>query len=126
MRSAHIFPVCGSCSGRLPRRIGRNRRSGVCARRDYVVSQEFGADLLLVAMMQYLRVIFVVLTASLVAGLWLGPEHPVSGAVTIPSTRSGDTNVLFLIETLAIAATGAWLGLRLKIPAGGLLVPMAV
>ena len=74
------------------------------------MSQEFGADPLLVAMMQYLRVIFVVLTASLVAGLWLGPEHPVSGAVATASARSGDTNVLSLIETLAIAATGAWLG----------------
>src|SRR5215210_8000604 len=31
-----------------------------------------------------------------------------------------------LIETLAVAAAGAWLGLRLKIPAGGLLVPMTV
>src|SRR5215210_6664842 len=90
------------------------------------MSQEFGADPLLVAMMQYLRVIFVVLTASLVAGLWLGPEHPVSGAVATASTRSGDTSVLSLIETLAIAATGAWIGLRLKIPAGGLLVPMAI
>jgi uncharacterized protein len=90
------------------------------------MSQEFGADPLLVAMMQYLRVIFVVLTASLVAGLWLGPEHPVSGAAATASTQSGDTNVLSLIETLAIAATGAWLGLRLKIPAGGLLVPMAL
>src|SRR4051812_37446185 len=90
------------------------------------MSQEFGADPLLVAMMQYLRVIFVVLTASLVAGLWLGPEHLVSGAVAIPSPRSGDTNLLFLIETIAIAAMGAWLGLRLKIPAGGLLIPMAV
>jgi len=90
------------------------------------MAQEFGADPLLVAMMQYLRVIFVVLTASLVAGLWLGPEHLVSGAVAIPSPRSGDTNLLFLIETIAIAAMGAWLGLRLKIPAGGLLIPMAV
>ena len=90
------------------------------------MSQEFGADPLLVAMMQYLRVIFVVLTASLVAGLWLGPEHPVSGVVATASTQSGDTNVLSLIETLATAAAGAWLGLHLKIPAGGLLVPMAV
>src|SRR4051812_42593513 len=90
------------------------------------MSQEFGADPLLVAMMQYLRVIFVVLTAFLVAGLWLGPEHPVSGVVATASTRSADTSLLSLIETLAIAATGAWLGLRLKIPAGGLLVPMAL
>ena len=77
-------------------------------------------------MMQYLRVIFVVLTASLVAGLWLGPEHPVSGAVAPASTRSASTSFLPLIETLAIAAAGTWLGLRLNIPAGGLLVPMAV
>ena len=89
------------------------------------MSQEFGADPLLVAMMQYLRVIFVVLTASLVAGLWLGPEHPVSGAVAPASTRSASTSFLPLIETLAIAAAHmAWLALN--IPAGGLLVPMAV
>src|SRR5689334_24268533 len=49
-----------------------------------------------------------------------------SGTLPMPSsTQSGNTNVPFLFETLAIAATGAWLGLRLKIPAGGLLVPMA-
>jgi membrane AbrB-like protein len=90
------------------------------------MSQEFGADPLLVAMMQYLRVIFVVLTASLVAGLWLGPEHPVSGAVATTSSRAGEANILSLIETLAVTAAGAWLGLRLKIPAGGLLVPMTV
>ena len=53
--------------------------SGLRVTQRFAMSQEFGADPLLVAMMQYLRVIFVVLTASLVAGLWLGPEHPVSG-----------------------------------------------
>ena len=89
------------------------------------MSQEYGADPLLVAMMQYLRVIFVVLAASLVAGLWLGPEHPVGGVVATAPARSGGTSLLPLLETLAIAATGAWLGSRLKIPAGGLLLPMA-
>ena len=90
------------------------------------MSQEFGADPLLVAMMQYLRVIFVVLTASLVAGLWLGPEHPVSGAVAAAPSPLAGASIISLIETLAVAAAGACLGLRLKIPAGGLLVPMTV
>ena len=90
------------------------------------MSQDFGADPLLVAMMQYLRVIFVVLTASLVAGLWLGPEHPVSGAVAAAPPPLAGASMISLIETLAVAAAGAWLGLRLKIPAGGLLVPMTV
>src|SRR5215212_2278373 len=112
--------------GSLPGRTAAWGTSAGAASAMVAMSQEFGADPLLVAMMQYLRVIFVVLTASLVAGLWLGPEHPVSGAVATPSSPSIDASLVSLIETLAVAATGAWLGLRLKIPAGGLLVPMAV
>ena len=71
----------------LDRRMGNLRRRGI--RHGCHVSG-IGADPLLVAMMQYLRVIFVVLTASLVAGLWLGPDQPVSDALATTSSRSAD------------------------------------
>src|SRR3954452_3318763 len=101
--------------GSLPASTAAWGTSAGAASAMVAMSQEFGADPLLVAMMQYLRVIFVVLTASLVAGLWLGPEHSVSGAVAAAPPPLAGASMISLIETLAVAAAGAWLGLRLKI-----------
>jgi membrane AbrB-like protein len=90
------------------------------------MSEEFGADMRLVAVMQYLRVVLVVLTASLVARLLLGAQGAASAA-TVPSLST-----LFadppraVATTIAIAGIGAWLGWRLRIPAGPLLITMLI
>jgi membrane AbrB-like protein len=86
------------------------------------MAEEYGADPRLVAFMQYLRVIVVVLSASIVARLMLG--HPAGtvlqdGAPLLPAW-------LPLAETLGVALVGAVLGRRLRIPAGALLVPMTL
>ncbi len=92
-----------------------------------VMAEQYGADIRLVAFMQYLRVIIVVLTASLVSRLLLGAAAPVAASSALPSWGA-----LFALspipfaETLAIAAVGAAIGWRLRIPAGALLVPMAL
>ena len=80
----------------------------------------FGADARLVALMQYLRVVLVAAVASGVARQWLAA--PVDGAV--PSTPAFAFHWRDLVFTLMIAGFGGALGFGLKIPAGGLLLPM--
>ena len=85
------------------------------------MSGEFGADVRLVAFMQYLRVLFVAAAAAMVAHLSMGAQN--GAAATIDWFPSLD---LRFAATLAIAAAGAWLGRKLHIPAGALLVPMLI
>jgi uncharacterized protein len=82
----------------------------------------FGADARLVALMQYLRVVLVAAVASAVARLWL--VAPIA-AVAAPSTPSSFHWWDFMF-TLMIAGFGGALGFGLKIPAGGLLIPMLI
>ena len=87
-----------------------------------LMAGEFGADARLVAFMQYLRVVFVAAAASMVAGIWAGAS-PSAPAETIWFPAQDWQPV---IATLALASAGAWLGVVLRLPAGALLVPMAV
>jgi len=91
-----------------------------------VMAEEFGADVRLVAFMQYLRVVVVTLTASLVSRLLIGVSP--ATAVPPPSVIAAPfaVPVVPLLETLAIAGGGALVGWRLRMPAGSLLVPMVV
>ena len=88
-----------------------------------ILSESNGGDPRLVAFMQYLRVLLVAGTASVVAAMTL-PEAEVP--VTSPAYWFPPVDWLALFETLAIAAVGGWLGLRLKIPGGALLIPLAL
>lgn len=88
-----------------------------------ILSESNGGDPRLVAFMQYLRVLLVAGAASVVAAMTL-PEAEVS--VTSPAYWFPPVDWLALFETLAIAAVGGWLGLRLKIPGGALLIPLAL
>lgn len=83
-----------------------------------LMSQEFGADSRLVAFMQFMRVIFVALVASLVAR-WVAPNG--GARPTVHWFPPPDSATL---ATLAVALGGAWLGSRLKVPAGALLLPL--
>ncbi|HEY1722580.1 MAG TPA: AbrB family transcriptional regulator [Magnetospirillaceae bacterium] len=89
------------------------------------MAADFGADPRLVAFIQYLRVVIVVLSISLGSHLIFGVTGAAPGAGA-PPTPEGLDLALPLIETLAIAGFGAFVGLRLKIPAGALLVPMVL
>lgn len=86
------------------------------------MAEAFGADVRMVAFMQYLRVFVVVLTASAVSRLLLG--H----AVDVPGQHawSPGFDVPFdqLVRTLAVILGGTLLSDRLRIPAGALLLPM--
>ena len=84
-----------------------------------VMSGAFGADARLVAFMQYLRVVLVAAIASIVARLWVGAPVAVHDTVWFPAMHWQD-----FIVTLMLAGIGGGLGFGLRIPAGGLLVPM--
>lgn len=96
------------------------------------MSAPLGADPRLVALMQYTRVVVVVLSAAVVSRLWLGSSEAAGQAsneqglqTTVPSA-----DVIFdgvwatYALTVLVAVLGSWGGTRLRLPAGGLLGPL--
>ena len=81
------------------------------------MSEEYGADPRLVAFMQYVRVVAVVLSASVVARLLTDVSAPPAPA---PATAAP----LSVAATLAIAAIGFGLARLLRLPAAALIGPM--
>ncbi len=86
-----------------------------------LMSEAFGADIRLVAFMQYLRVVFVAVVATLVARFYTSGGATPEATVWFPHIPA-----LSFAETLALAAFGAIAGRKLRIPAGALLIPLAV
>lgn len=85
-----------------------------------VMADAFGADVRLVAFMQYLRLVCVAVGAAVIAGLWTGGAvSTLSEAVWFPPL-----NLAAFGETLALAAAGGVLGTVLRIPSGSMLVPL--
>jgi uncharacterized protein len=87
-----------------------------------VMAEAAGADFRLVALMQYLRVLMVAATASLVARFALGA----TGNLPAPEPWFAPFPLLDFLLTLAIAASGPVLSRLLKRPAINMLVPIAV
>lgn len=86
-----------------------------------LISEAYGADVRLVAFMQYLRVVCVVVVASLVARIWVGPVADAPPVDWFPAISWGP-----LAATAAVAAAGIAIALRLRVPAGPLLLPLAI
>jgi len=85
-----------------------------------LMADTYGADIRLVAFMQYLRLVIVTLFASLVARVFVS-QGPMSGIDWFPAISwSG------FVATLALATIGVVAGRALKIPAGPLLLPIAL
>ncbi|WP_240758962.1 AbrB family transcriptional regulator [Lichenicoccus roseus] len=86
-----------------------------------LMAEAYGADMRMVAVMQYLRVVAVALVATLVARLWVpaGAAAHVDGPHWLAAVPP-----IGLAETVLLAAAGIGLGRLLRIPAGALLVPM--
>ncbi len=98
-----------------------------------MMAEAHGADVRLVAFMQYLRVVCVSLTASLVAHVWIrhgsgaaaeSVANATHAAHAAPSIFLPPANWSHALLTLAVAAGGAFIGRWLRVPAGALLVPM--
>jgi uncharacterized protein len=93
------------------------------------MSEPLGADARLVALMQYTRVVVVVVTATLVGRLVAGAApQPISGQGLQAAPEGMDLLVQGTIPTYAvtvlIAVLGAWAGTRLRLPAEALLGPL--
>ena len=94
------------------------------------MSGPLGADPRLVALMQYTRVILVVASAALVSRFRFAPgasARPTDQSLQM-STPQGtalvhDVWLVYGLTTL-IAALGAWVGIRLRLPAGAMLGPL--
>jgi membrane AbrB-like protein len=85
-----------------------------------IMADAYGADVRLVAVMQYLRVVCVAVAASVVSRLWGGATGP--GAAEVVWFPAIDA--ISFVETIALAGLGALIGRRLRIPAGSLVVPL--
>lgn len=95
------------------------------------MSDPLGADARLVALMQYTRVVVVVVSATLVSRFGLVPgttSQPTSGQSLQAASQGADLLVqgtmLSYCLTVIVAALGAWVGARLRLPAGALLGPL--
>jgi membrane AbrB-like protein len=93
------------------------------------MSDPLGADARLVALMQYTRVVVVVVTATLVGRLMTGAAQQPASSQGLQSSPEGmDLLVQGTVQTYAVtvlvAVLGAWTGTRLRLPAGALLGPL--
>jgi len=88
-----------------------------------IMAEDYGADVRLVAFMQYFRVLAVAAVAALVAHFFgVNPgAHAPSATVWFPPV-----NLLSLAETAVLAIAGPYLAKVLRIPAGAFLVPMVI
>ncbi|HEX4330217.1 MAG TPA: AbrB family transcriptional regulator [Burkholderiales bacterium] len=86
-----------------------------------IMSESFGADIRLVAFMQYLRVVMVVVVASVVSTFWVA--H--SGSLIPAVIWFPPTDPVEFAATVALGLAGAVTAKVLRIPAGSVLVPMA-
>lgn len=85
-----------------------------------VMSDAYGANSQIVALMQYLRLVLVILIASTTVRLMGGnTHHQMNSAYWFAEIHWGH-----FAATLALAILGPLLAIRLRIPAGGLLLPM--
>jgi uncharacterized protein len=93
------------------------------------MSDPLGADARLVALMQYTRVVVVVVAATLVGrfGLVSGTESmPIAGPQTVPGSTDllVQNNVATYALTALVAGLGAWAGTKFRLPAGAVLGPL--
>jgi len=86
-----------------------------------LMAEASGADSRLVAVMQYLRLVVVAALAAAVAR-FVGVQAP---ARDLAETWFPAVDMTWLAATLGVALAGAAIGSRLRIPAGGLMLPMA-
>jgi len=91
------------------------------------MSADFGGDPRIVALMQYTRVLIVVLSTTAVSHLLMQPGEsapPLTAAGV--HTAQGWLAWIATAETLVIAVAGAMLGRALRIPAGTLFMPLVL
>lgn len=87
-----------------------------------IMAESFGADVRLVAFMQYLRVMIVALVAVLVTRIWMGATSPDHAVATF--TLFGSVRWLPFAGTLLVIAAGYLIARRVKLPSGPMLITL--
>src|SRR3712207_4950734 len=97
------------------------------------MSGPLGADPRMVAVMQYTRVVVVIFSAAVVSRFGLVPgtaPQPISTQSLQSTAAQGTTLVhdawLTYGLTALVVTTGAWMGTRLRLPAGALIGPLVL
>jgi membrane AbrB-like protein len=86
-----------------------------------LMGSEMGGDMRAMSLMQAFRVVATVMTIPLLAPLFVADPHPVqAGLAAVPDITPADAAIL-----IASGLAAAFLGLKLKVPGGGILPPMA-
>lgn len=88
-----------------------------------LMSDHYGADMRLVAVMQYTRVACCAIAATAVVQVFGVAQ---GGGAPVPVSPPEPASYLAIAETLALGIGAAFLGVRLNVPGGGLLFPMAL
>lgn len=86
-----------------------------------IMAEAFGADVRLVAFMQYVRVVIVVAIASTVANIWVDPD---AAAKAANSQWFPPTDFLQFGITVGLALIFCFVGVKSRIPSGALLVAL--
>ncbi len=88
-----------------------------------LMSDSYGGDMRLVAVMQYMRVVLVTLLATVISRLWIDtPGETVAAGLHANWLTSVDWK--HLAGTLLLAGVGSTVAQRLKLPGGALLLPL--
>ncbi len=88
-----------------------------------VMSEAYGADARLVAVMQYVRVVCCAVVAAVMARLLGVPLVEVVASGTGVAQAMGAGHIM---AGLTLVGAGSWLGVKLRLPAGALLLPMVI
>jgi hypothetical protein len=84
------------------------------------ISEEMRADVRIVAFMQYIRLTLVIVIATVLARIVIGPIE----SSALATTPTQDTDWEQYLLTAGATLGGAWAGVRLGIPAGALVGPV--
>jgi uncharacterized protein len=84
-----------------------------------LMSEAYGADVRLVAFMQYLRSVLVAITAALMARLWLGLD----ASLAKPVEYLAPVDWPHFAATIALTLVAGWIGRRTALPSGGFMLP---
>lgn len=88
------------------------------------LATENGGDGILVSLMQYLRVVLVVVTGPLVAHAIVDAQMATASATAVQAFRH--VSPVGTPVAIGIAMVGCWIGVRFRILAGAFLVPLAL
>jgi len=88
-----------------------------------LMAGDYGGDMRLVAVMQYMRVVIVTILATVVSHFWIGGAHPEHSVFSNWLTSISWAN---LAATLLLASVASLLAGFLKIPGGPVLLPLFI